>query len=100
MSTTTQEATAPLECRQFIGGEWVEGGSTFEDLDPFSGEVVANVPAGAREDAARAVEAAADAFPAWAKTLPAEATLRRKPRHDDSKSETIHLQGDPEGRLR
>jgi acyl-CoA reductase-like NAD-dependent aldehyde dehydrogenase len=72
VSTTTQEATAPLECRQFIGGEWVEGGSTFEDLDPFSGEVVANVPAGTREDAARAVEAAADAFPAWAKTSSGE----------------------------
>ncbi len=66
--------TTPRECRHFIAGEWVEadGGRTFEDLDPFSGEVVALVPAGTREDARRAVEAATEAFPAWAETPPAE----------------------------
>ena len=73
-STTSKTGIAPLECRQFIGGEWVEseGGGTFEDLDPYTGDVVAYVPAGTREDARRAVEAAAEAFPAWAKTPPAE----------------------------
>jgi acyl-CoA reductase-like NAD-dependent aldehyde dehydrogenase len=57
-----------------IGGEWTEatGGKTFEDNDPFTGDVVANVPAGTREDAKRAIEAAAEAFPAWAETPPAE----------------------------
>ncbi|HYZ20420.1 MAG TPA: aldehyde dehydrogenase family protein, partial [Gaiellaceae bacterium] len=57
-----------------IGGEWTEasGGKTFEDSDPFTGEVVANVPAGTREDAKRAIEAAAEAFPAWSQTPPAE----------------------------
>jgi len=56
-----------------IGGEWVEasGGKTFEDNDPFTGEVVASVPAGTREDARRAIEAAAEAFPAWSQTPPA-----------------------------
>ncbi len=56
-----------------IGGEWTaaEGGNTFEDSDPFSGDVVANVPAGTREDARRAIEAAAEAFPAWSETPPA-----------------------------
>src|SRR5215212_7495087 len=56
-----------------IGGEWVEasGGKTFEDNDPFTGEVVASVPAGTREDARRAIEAAAAAFPAWSQTPPA-----------------------------
>jgi hypothetical protein len=31
------------ELQQSIGGEWVgaEGGSTFDDLDPFTGAVVA-----------------------------------------------------------
>ena len=45
------------EYRQFIG-EWTgaSGGATFEDLDPYSGEVVATVPAGTGEDARRAVE--------------------------------------------
>ena len=62
------------EYRQFIGGEWTgaSGGATFEDLDPYSGEVVAAVPAGTREDARRAIEAAAAAFPAWSQAPPAE----------------------------
>jgi acyl-CoA reductase-like NAD-dependent aldehyde dehydrogenase len=62
------------EYRQLIGGEWVDAadGATFDDLDPFTGDVVAHVPAGKREDAARAVEAAAAAFPAWSKTSPEE----------------------------
>ena len=57
----------------FIGGEWVAGeGGTFDDLDPFTGEVVALVPSGTRADAARAVAAAAEAFPAWSQAVPAE----------------------------
>ena len=62
-----------IESRQFIGGEWVEAaaGAAFDDLDPFTGDVVARVPAGTREDAARAVESAHDAFAAWSQTPPA-----------------------------
>ncbi len=62
------------EYRQFIGGEWTgaSGGATFEDLDPYSGEVVATVPAGTRADARRAVEAAEAAFRAWSQAPPAE----------------------------
>ena len=61
-------------CRLFIGGEWAEAdaGEMFDDFDPFTGDVVARVAAGGREDAKRAVEAAAEAFPAWSKTLPVE----------------------------
>jgi acyl-CoA reductase-like NAD-dependent aldehyde dehydrogenase len=57
-----------------IGGEWTEasGGETFEDHDPFTSEVVAAVPAGTREDAKRAIDAAAAAFPAWSQTPPGE----------------------------
>ena len=56
-----------------VGGERVGSadGATFDDLDPYTGDVVARVPAGGREDARRAIDAAADAFPAWAKTPPA-----------------------------
>ncbi len=70
--TTVQ--TDVREYRQFIGGEWTpaEGGATFDDRDPFTGGTVASVPAGSRADAARAVEAAAAAFPAWAQSLPAD----------------------------
>jgi acyl-CoA reductase-like NAD-dependent aldehyde dehydrogenase len=70
VATGTQKPTY----RQFIAGQWVDaaGGGTFDDLNPYTGEVVATAPAGAREDARRAVQAAAEAFPAWSKTPPAE----------------------------
>jgi acyl-CoA reductase-like NAD-dependent aldehyde dehydrogenase len=62
------------EYRHCIGGDWTEasGGATFEDLDPYLGEVVARVAAGTRQDARRAVEAAQAAFPAWSQAPPAE----------------------------
>ena len=43
------------EYQQFIGGEWIAGeGGTFEDRDPFTGDVVALAPAGhARRRGAR-----------------------------------------------
>jgi acyl-CoA reductase-like NAD-dependent aldehyde dehydrogenase len=60
--------------RQFIAGGWVDAadGGTFDDLNPYTGEVVASVAAGAREDARRAVEAAAGAFPGWSQAPPAQ----------------------------
>jgi acyl-CoA reductase-like NAD-dependent aldehyde dehydrogenase len=66
-------ATEVREVKQFIGGQWVDAadGATFEDKDPFTGETVAIVPAAGGEDAARAIDAAAAAFPAWAETPPA-----------------------------
>jgi acyl-CoA reductase-like NAD-dependent aldehyde dehydrogenase len=62
------------DCRQFIGGEWVAaaGGETFDDLDPFTGDVIAHVAAGTREDAKRAVESAAEAFGEWSTAPPAQ----------------------------
>ena len=60
------------EYRQYIGGEWVAAEKLFDDFDPYRGTVVARVPAGTRSDAARAVDAAAAAFPAWADLPPAE----------------------------
>jgi len=66
--------TAPREYQQFIGGKWVpaSNGATYDDHDPFSGDTVATIPASNREDARKAVEAAASAFPAWWKTPPGE----------------------------
>jgi acyl-CoA reductase-like NAD-dependent aldehyde dehydrogenase len=60
------------EYRQYIDGDWVRSGELFDDLDPYRGTVVARVPAGTRADAARAVDAAAAAFPGWADVPPAE----------------------------
>jgi acyl-CoA reductase-like NAD-dependent aldehyde dehydrogenase len=67
-------AIATSEYRQFIGGEWVgaAGGETFEDRDPFTGDVVATVPAGGAEDARHAIEAAAAAFDGWCAAPPAQ----------------------------
>ena len=46
-------------------------GETFDDHDPYTGEVVARVPAGGREDARRAIETASEAFASWSKSPPA-----------------------------
>jgi acyl-CoA reductase-like NAD-dependent aldehyde dehydrogenase len=69
--TSVQDVREP---KLYIGGQWQTGeeGKTFEDRDPFTGDVVAVVPAGTRADAARAIAAAAAAFPAWAQSVPAE----------------------------
>jgi len=52
----------------FINGEWcaAESGRTFAVTNPATGEKVGEVPDGGRADAARAVDAADAAFPAWA----------------------------------
>jgi acyl-CoA reductase-like NAD-dependent aldehyde dehydrogenase len=70
MTVTAAEAVRGLH----IGGQWMDAseGKTFDDHDPFTGEVVAIVPAGSREDARRAIEAAAETFPAWSHSPPAE----------------------------
>lgn len=63
--------------KMFIGGKWVDAinGQTFDDMNPYTGEVYAQIPAGKREDARRAIEAAQAAFPEWAASPP---SLRRK----------------------
>ena len=72
MATETTQTVR--EFQQFIGGEWVDAaeGAAFDDLDPFTGDVVARVAAAGREDARRAVEAASNAFPAWWQAPPAQ----------------------------
>jgi acyl-CoA reductase-like NAD-dependent aldehyde dehydrogenase len=65
------------EYKMYIGGQWVAASNkaTFEDYNPYTGEVYAKVPAGKRVDATRAIEAAAAAFPEWSASPPG---LRRK----------------------
>lgn len=59
--------------KMYVGGKWVDStsGETFDDLNPFTGEVYAQVPAGTREDARQAIDAAKAAFPEWASSPPA-----------------------------
>jgi phenylacetaldehyde dehydrogenase len=60
----------------FIGGRWVEAasGKTFPTIDPSSGEVLAQVAEGEREDVDRAVKAARASFESgsWRELPPAE----------------------------
>jgi acyl-CoA reductase-like NAD-dependent aldehyde dehydrogenase len=52
-----------------VGGEWVgaRSGATRPLVDPGTEEVVAELPFGDAEDARAALDAASDAFPAWAR---------------------------------
>src|SRR5437764_13157049 len=60
--------------KNIVGGEWVDSasGETMEVLNPATGEAIAEVPRGTKEDADRAVEAAKKALPEWLETTPGE----------------------------
>jgi len=66
--------------RLYIDGSWTEGSSErrVEVTDPASGELIANVADGTREDARRAIEAARRAFGPWSQmTAKGRATILR-----------------------
>jgi len=58
----------------YINGAWVPStsGETIDVTTSGTGELFATIPAGTVDDANRAVEAAAAAFPAWSNTSPKE----------------------------
>src|SRR2546429_9524169 len=60
--------------KNIVGGEWVgsASGETVEGVNPATGEAIAEVPRGTKDDADRAVEAAKKALPEWLETTPAE----------------------------
>jgi phenylacetaldehyde dehydrogenase len=62
--------------KMLIGGQWVEAasGKTFDTYNPATGEVLARVPEGDREDIDRAVKAARKAFQEgpWPEISPAQ----------------------------
>ncbi len=59
--------------KMLIGGQWVEAasGKTFPTYNPATGEALADVAEGDKEDIDRAVRAARQAFPAWSSLPPA-----------------------------
>jgi betaine-aldehyde dehydrogenase len=67
---------AAAQQRMLIGGEWVfaEGEENYDVLNPATAEVLAKVPKGGREDAAKAVDAAREAFDhgPWPKMTPSD----------------------------
>ena len=65
-------AGVEVATEHWIGGRRVSSAETFDDLSPIDGVVIAAVARGGAAEAARAVAAAKDAFPAWAATAPQE----------------------------
>jgi len=63
--------------RHHIGGQWVPSlsGRTHPDLDPWTGQSIADVASGDADDAHRAIEAAHGAFADWAAALPGDRQL-------------------------
>ena len=61
-----------FEAKLFINGAHVDAsdGRTFERRNPLSGEVASQASAATPDDARRAVDAAAHAFPGWASLGP------------------------------
>jgi acyl-CoA reductase-like NAD-dependent aldehyde dehydrogenase len=64
MTTETDAPAAVRDVKMFIGGEQVEAadGQTFDVTNPATGQVIARVPLGGKEDVDRAVQAAQKAF--------------------------------------
>jgi 1-pyrroline dehydrogenase len=74
-------AVTVQQWKNYVGGEWVDqlGDDTIQVVNPATGEVIAETPAGSEADVDRAVLAAEAAFPRWADALPrdrARALLR------------------------
>ena len=68
-------ATTVKKGQMFVGGEWVDSssGETAPDINPATGEVIAEIPVATPEDADRAVAAAQKAYEeVWFDTPPKE----------------------------
>jgi delta 1-pyrroline-5-carboxylate dehydrogenase len=71
---TRSDAAELKKALMLIDGKWVESasGEVLEVEDPAHRRPVAEIPRGRAEDVARAVNAAAEAFPAWSRMIPRE----------------------------
>jgi malonate-semialdehyde dehydrogenase (acetylating)/methylmalonate-semialdehyde dehydrogenase len=69
-ATTTQVP----DLQNYVGGEWHRSAATeyVEVLNPATAEILARTPLSTNADVDAAVQAAADAFPAWRRTPPGE----------------------------
>ena len=71
MGTATVAGVA-VDTRHWIGGERVASATTFEDVSPIDGAVLAEVARGGAAEAEAAVSAARTAFEDWSRTAPEE----------------------------
>src|SRR3954464_7652770 len=81
MSSKYDNLLANVPTHLWIGGKWrkASDGSRFDVLDPATDNKIASVASATVEDAKAAVDAASDAFPAWAAKKPRErAEILRK----------------------
>ena len=70
-----------LRMQCYIGGQWVgaDSGATVDVLNPATGQKIGTVPRAGTDETRRAIDAAAEAFPAWAcRTAQARATILRR----------------------
>ncbi|MBI1378064.1 MAG: aldehyde dehydrogenase family protein [Frankiales bacterium] len=70
--TTAVVAGVEVDTRHWIGGQRVESATTFEDVSPLDGTVIAHVSRGGQAEVDAAVAAAKEAFVGWSRTSPAE----------------------------
>jgi len=63
-----------MKYQMYINGQWTDAisGEYYEDYNPYTGEVYAEVANGSAEDAKKAIDAAQAAFPAWKDVPPEE----------------------------
>ncbi|HEX5590698.1 MAG TPA: aldehyde dehydrogenase family protein [Candidatus Limnocylindrales bacterium] len=89
----TIEPTAVRDVAMLIDGRWTAAasGETFEATSPSTGRIIGSVPKGGRDDARRAVAAAAAAQPAWAARSPFDraAILERVARILESRADEL-----------
>jgi 5-carboxymethyl-2-hydroxymuconic-semialdehyde dehydrogenase len=69
---TAVVAGVAVDTRHWIGGQRVASPATFADISPIDETEIAQVASGQAGDASAAVAAAAQAFPGWRDTPPAE----------------------------
>src|SRR6201995_5114109 len=65
------------ELKNFVGGKYADtrDGRTSDVIDPSTGEAYAQAPVSTAEDVDTALQTAAEAFPGWKDTTPAERSL-------------------------
>ncbi|WP_337032163.1 aldehyde dehydrogenase family protein [Paenibacillus illinoisensis] len=93
---TLMEKTPATWTKQYINGEWVEGSGekTMENMNPYTGEVIATWRSSTKTDIDRAYEAAQKSSLAWRKSLPGikEGILRKvSSLMTDRKEEMLNL---------
>lgn len=70
VATSATVAGVEVDTRHWIGGKRVASESTFDDVSPIDGTVIAQVSRGGQAEVDAAVAAANEAFPAWAAMSP------------------------------